>query len=349
MIKTVLIISYLYGVLPLMIGITAVLLSKHRFSFPLVYTSGYVIYLAFFELLVAREESKEAPYIHFVRHWELTIYIITIAVFVCLIYYIFLKNKKHNKAATKAGTFHFNRLDQKTLYILIASLALLFLVVFFLVPHAQDETPELARLSISSDSLFSTDPSTGTAYSETSAWPGCLHLFYAFGSTITGIDVTTLIHLIMPVFMLPFFVCSYLIIARLLYPNKEQRESRYHFIWLILIFYLLLLPLEAHIALVPYRNIWNGITLAASCLFPLFFTVCICFIRSLIGKSDSSIPRTTISIISLICLSLAIQLSVRFGLIICLLFVLVSVGYNIIIYIMKRQSDTKASKGGGQL
>ncbi len=85
-----------------------------------------------------------------------------------------------------------------------------------------------------------------------------------------------------------------------------------------------MLPLEAHLAMTPYRNIWNGITLAASCLFPLLTAVCVDLVRRFSVNtqkaSDNCLLSLPEALIAFVCLILSIQLCVRFGLILCSLF-----------------------------
>ena len=146
---------------------------------------------------------------------------------------------------------------------------------------------------------------------------------------MTAINVTTLIHLIIPIFWIPLFVCNYFVIAGLLFTKKDHQQKRYHFVWLIEFFYMLLLPLETHIALTPFRNIWNGKTLAASCLFPLLVVFCLQLIRYFVVPKtscpDCSVITLSEIIIGLISLCFSIQLCLSFGYVLSSLFILASV------------------------
>ena len=316
MIKIILQITYLYSLLPLLIGFAVASLAKRRINLSSVYVSGYVVYFALFEILTIWE-SRYASYNRLTRYWELTIYAITIIVIACTIYGIIGIYRRNN-------LFSLN-ISREAATTVVLTLVLVILAVLFFVPHALDDTPELARLSMAGDSFFSIDPSTGRAYADASACPGYLHLFYAFGSTVTGLDVTILIHVILPVFLIPLFVCAYLSVAETLFPSEETSRDRFRFVWLILLFYILMLPLEAHLAFTPFRNIWNGMTLAASCLLPLFVSVCIKLVRIFI--TDESIAAASLfnALIGLLCLTLSVRLCVSFGLIICVLFIMASV------------------------
>ena len=152
--------------------------------------------------------------------------------------------------------------------------------------------------------------------------------------------------------MIPFFVCSYTMIANILFPEEEPSRDRFHFVWLILLFYTLMVPLEGHIAFAPYRNIWNGVTLAASCLLPLFVITCIKLIQ--LFTANSSFTRSALlnSLIGLICLALSIRLCISHGLILCGLFILATIILilvNLIHQRLLKQNSVSDIKGGGRL
>lgn len=342
MIRAFILTAYLYALLPLMIGFAVASLARHRINLPSLYVTGYVIYLALFELLAALEFHRNVSYAHLVHHWKLSVYVITVIVILCIVYGIF-KAKPHGKSLIM-------RFSREAVITVIVTLFLIGLAVLFLVPHALDDTPELARLSLASDSFFSVDPATGSAYTDTSAYPGYLHLFWASGSTITGIDVTTLIHIILPVFMIPLFVCTYISISQILFSLEERASDRYRFVWLVFLFYALMIPLESHIALTPYRNIWNGTTLAASCLLPLFAAVCVKLVRFVTDNQSTPMPVLLNTLVELLCLSLSVRLCISYSLILCGLFILASAIMTAVCLVWRRyfKRDTTSNSEGGE-
>ncbi len=342
MIRAIILTAYLYALLPLMIGFAVASLARHRVNLPLMYVTGYVIYLALFELLAALEFHRNVSYTRLVRYWKLSVYVITIIAILCIVYGLF-KAKSHGKSLIM-------RFSREAVITVIVTLILIGLGVLFLVPHALDDTPELARLSLAGDSFFSVNPATGSAYTDTSAYPGYLHLFWAFSSTITGIDVTTLIHIILPVFIIPFFVCTYVSIGQALFPLGENAIDRYRFVWLVLLFYTLMIPLDSHIALTPYRNIWNGTTLAASCLLPLFVATCVKLLRFVTDNQSTPVPVLLNTLIGLLCLSLSVKLCVSYGLVLCGLFILASAIMTVVYLLSRRhfKRNTVSNSEGGE-
>ena len=357
MIIVVLLLMYYFCLVPFLIGIVASLYAKQTRTLPFIYVFGYIVYLALFELVVSFNAYKQSSYLQFVNCWKTTICLITIIASIVIILNLLLHQYKKDSVFNMLLPLHSYSRNQ--LYTVFFTIIIIITSVLFLTPHALDETPELARLALSHNTFFSINPTTGSAYTNASAHPGYLHLFYAFGSSITGIDVTTLIHLVMPFFLVPLFICSYVVVASLLFPLPESSSTRFHFIWLIMLFYFLMLPLEAHVALAPYRNIWNSITLASSVLIPLLFAVCLSLIRhfAFVLESDKKAPAQVVSYaefsIMLICLVLSIQLCIRFGLVICCLFIMVTIAIIITIIFrnkLKRErsvSLSKSKKEGG--
>ncbi len=356
MIKAVLLAVYLYGLLPLLIGTAVTLLTKHRIGLPKIYLSGYIFYLTLFELLVVWVSHRRASYTRLFEYWKLTVIIMTIVVLVCIGLCVPIIRTRHENKFKDIFLFSSGRdavflgLSRESLIIICLILILTVLAVFFLIPHAFDYTPELARISLASDTFFSLDPATGAPYTDSSAIPGALHLFYAFGSTMTGIDVTTLIHLIIPIFLIPFFMCVHITIAHCLFPEKEQSCNRFRFVWLIALFYLLMLPLEAHIALAPYRNIWNGITLAASCFIPLFIAVCLNLSRGFASEYTISTFSAITNIFGLLCLILTLRLCIPFGYIVCSLYILAAVLIILVSLIWRKRVASIVGNGpkGGE-
>ena len=339
--KTIIQVSYLYGLLPLLIGLAFTCITRRYSSSRLrrggiSYVLGYLIYLALFECIVLWELKKTTSYIVLVNDWKRVILSITIISVICILIRLLSLCTKDLTSDGEAISFlsksEIKKSPENSRYLLasiITSLVLLLISVFLLFPHALDDTPELARLTISNDSFFSIDPLTGKTYASGTVFPGKIHLFYAFGSTLTGINVTTLIHRIIPVFMIPLFIMSYAVISELLFAEEKQDKKHFAFVGLVILFYVISIPFETHISVAVFRNIWNGTTLAASCFFPLLFSICLSIARYPTHKTVSGLTTVVLSIpesvVSIICLSLAIHLCVPYGLPICGLFVLASI------------------------
>lgn len=367
MIKSIIQVLYLYGLLPLLIGLAFTGITRRDSSSRLrksgiSYVLGYLIYLALFECIVLNESKQTASYLLLVKGWKRIILGMTVVSVICILIHIISSCIRDLKNDEKSILLLFGNSVKKpsknSRYLLVLSIASLILVlvsVFLLIPHALDDTPELARLTISSDSFFSIDPLTGGAYASDTVLPGKLHLFFAFGSTITGINVTTLIHRILPVFMIPLFIISYAVISDLLFVDDRQIKKRFSFVGLVMLFYIIAIPFETHISVAAFRNIWNGTTFAASCLFPLMFSICLNIARYPKLKA-SSISSTAVlsmpeSIVGIICLSFAIHLCVPYGLPICGLFILVSmiILFSGVVSLRRKQNRNIAMKEGDSL
>ena len=317
-------------------GVDATLMTKHRTSFSFLYVSGYTIYLSLFEAFMIFQGSRDSSYYQLVGAWNLWIIISSVVAICALIACIIIAKKRY----CIIKTYPISRISIITI---VFTIALLILSVIFLVPHAQDQSPELARLTIESNRLFSLDPRTGMEYTDASAYPGYLFLIYAIGSTLTGIDVTVLIHLLMPVIFIPFFVCCYFLIADILFSEMKQKNVRSYFVWLIMLFYLLMIPFETHIAYAPYRNIWNGITLASTCLLPLFASLCVGLIRyyNTIKVEKHPVFSVLKLIIMMIILFLSIMLCIRFGFILAIVFIVSTIGTGVIACITYKLSSKR--------
>ena len=337
MIKAFLITTYLFIILPLIIGADTTLMTKHRTSFSFLYVSGYAICLSFFETFMIFQGSKDNSYLQLVESWKLWIIVFSVVAICIMISSIIISVKKRTSIITTCP------ISRTNLITVVFTIALIILSIVFFVPHSQDQTPELARLTIKSSRLFSIDPYTGAEYTNASSYPGYLFLIYALGSTLTGIDVTIFIHLFMPVIFIPFFVCCYSLIASILFPEMKQKNTRTYFVWLILLFYLLMIPFETHISFAPYRNIWNGITLASSCLLPLFASLCIDLTRHFYSNHLESISMFSVlkRIIMIIILSLSIMLCIRFGLMLAIILIVSTIGTGVIACITCKFSSKK--------
>lgn len=334
MIKAALITTYLYVLIPLLIGAAITIFIKQKINISFAYVLGYMVFLSVFEITILVEAKRSVTYLQFVKIYWIASNVITALSLATLIIYIFKKRITNKKTLSLEHSFIHG---YENYSIIVLTISLIVLSVIFLVPHSQDQTPELARSSLASNAFFSINPTTGKPFQNSSDYPGYLFLLFASGSTLTGIDVTVLIHLVIPVFFIPLFVCCYIIIANNLFPGKTHDRDRFHFVCLVILFYLLMLPLETHLAFVPYRNIWNGITLATSCLLPLFVSVCLAFIRNIGNRISEKEDELTITetIVYLVCIALSLQLCLPYGYILCALFILSSA----VILIMKPLSQ----------
>ena len=283
MIRTILTTAYLYGLLPLLLGTGAALVRRDERIMPAqLYAAGWALYLCVFSLVSALAIRGGGAYHLFKAYWFRTLIALTVAgVIFCALY---VRRLSGPRAALKP-LFTMTRRDA---ILICAGILLILFAILFTVPHLQDEMPEYARLTLGSDQIFSIRPESGKPYYASTKVPGALHLLYAAGADLAGTDVTAFIHLAMPVFMLAFFFCCYRSIAYILFPQRADgpqkdipRETKL-FIFPLCAYaaYLIFTFADVNIALAVYRNIWHTATLAAACLFPLFFACCLGLIRS---------------------------------------------------------------------
>ena len=311
----------LYGLLPLLIGAALTGLVRVRGSrLAASYVSGYVLLLAVFYLAAVISTSDSDPYDALYHRWP--IICIFLASASVIVFVLGLLLNRASKARELASDMHMDPPTKRTRILLITTICLILFALLLLAPGAHDETPELVRLTLQTKAFFSTDPATGAAYADTAAQPGYIHLFYTVGASLTGFEPTAMLHWALPIAMIPLYICAYCRIAWVLFPREEEGRRRFRFVVLIILFFLIMTTTSAHVGFAVLGNSWNGVTLAASCLLPLYFAQCLAIIRTATDtrsrKKDprdsrdsyvSLIPR----VLSLVVLAAAISLCVPTG------------------------------------
>ena len=316
----------LYGLLPLLIGAAATGLVRVRGSrLAASYVAGYALLLAVFCVVALHSAQDGDPYETLYHLWPIVCIFLASGSVIIFV----LGTLLHRAAAYRqtASDIHLPPPTKRTRVLLIISICLIVFSVLLLVPGARDDTPELARLTLQTKSFFPADPTTGEAFAQSSARPGMIHLFYAVGASLSGMDPTRMLHWVMPVFMIPLYICAYCRIAWVLFPHGEDARRRFRCVILIILFFLIMTATTAHIGITPLNNSWNGVTLAASCLLPLFFAQCLRMIALLTDtgltrikpevREKSAVIQLISGVAYLIVLAAAAALCVPTGWILC--------------------------------
>ena len=286
MILGIAILIAIYGLLPLLIGAAVTGLGRVRGSrFAASYVAGYALLLAVFCLAAVFSARDSEPYDTLYHLWPvICIFLAAVSV---IVFVLGLLLHRASDARRFASDVHVPAPTKRTRILLVITVCLIILSLLLLVPGAKDDTPELARLTLQTKTFFSTDPATGAAYADASAQPGYIHLFYAVGAKLTDMEPTKMIHWALPLFIIPLYICAYCRIAWVLFPREEEGIRRFRFVVLVILFFLVMTTTSAHVGFTVLNNSWNGVTLAASCLLPLFFSQCLGIVRLSTGARGS--------------------------------------------------------------
>ncbi|MBQ4361838.1 MAG: hypothetical protein II787_02845 [Lachnospiraceae bacterium] len=318
MVKGLIVILYLYGLLPLLLGAGACslagmcpqggsaqgrLFSVRPFRLPGGFASccvtGWVIELALMRLMTAAA-APDASHAAFALRWGIVCIGAGLAGLGITVFGLAQRRRGQSTGFAGSGSQ-----EPHSRLIPVSAVVLILFSILFTVPHLKDMIPELSRLTLASDRFFSVNPANGASYDGAAHLPAGLHLLYTTGAALSGIDVTVLIHVIMPVFLLTFFFCTYIEAGRVLLAASGSSDAgrtdsqdnpeltntspaRVFFFMSAAVIYLIFTLTPVHIGLAVYRNIWNPATLGASCLYPLFFIWCLELASSKAGRHGKS-------------------------------------------------------------
>ena len=142
--------------------------------------------------------------------------------------------------------------------VLAVCVILTILSVACIVPSSHDITLELGYEALHTN---------GLSVDKTSV----IELFYLFPAMLLHAGYTQEVHFIIPLALLPLFYCIYIWIAQMLFHGEKEDQKM--FLLFTAIFYVCMsfagTYTDMDMGFNPLQNIWNGLTLAMTCLLPL--------------------------------------------------------------------------------
>ena len=262
MIMSFFILLYEYGIFPALLGVLWIGIGE-KASFTKIYLRGYVTMLTLFWLVAVPMVRMGRSLTELTKLWNLiSVAVIPIVIVVAVI-------KKRKIARIVKDLWANAKFSKEKLGILMAVcvVATLFSMVIVL-PSKEDDTAEHVAIAVDTDEMYRYAVYTKTPYTvipeDKAASP--IDMLYAVSVVNTGMSTASVLHVFLPLFLLPFFYAVSWQMGRYLFGSELQKCSM--FVVMIIIFSSAACYTKGFLAVGALQNIWNATTLLASCGIP---------------------------------------------------------------------------------
>ena len=157
-----------------------------------------------------------------------------------------------------------------TITICVASIiAILFSVVC--VKPQMEQTVQTVMTSIDTNSAYIYQPYTGEQYPATQMEKifSPYEMLYAVTAWVSGLHPALLIKVILPLFILPFFMCCYWEIGKFFF--KQEKMQAVFLIIVEIIYYVPIYTAVETPVTGIFRSCWNGSVMLECCILPYAF------------------------------------------------------------------------------
>jgi hypothetical protein len=259
----ILITLYELGILPLAIGSIITFLWKKTIN-PFSYLLGYLIMMGVFLVLAVPMICLRLSLADIILVWKVFSAGMAVVLFVFLVC--------NFPALWKWATELVQRLKswevERSLIIVICLVIMLGAVVW-VMPSQEDDTAEIAAITVETGTIYEYQPYTMEKYS---SFPNekvfsPIEIFYVVNADISGIQITEFIHMLLPLFMIPVVFAVYWHVGEYFWPGQERKKEM--FVAFIAVFYSIAVCSVKSLMVGVIQNVWNGTSFAAGCIFPL--------------------------------------------------------------------------------
>ena len=264
---------YLLGVLPILLG--AFVRTVQRVSGARLcelYAVGYAsLFAAAAPFMIIAVERDMAPS-------EAVSYFIPAALAIGAVCLVFGFGKLRTAISSgimafHEGDFHRMRLIADVLWIVMTALS-----VLFIMPKTSDTTIATVNTAAAFDSFYGRDIFTKESLDVVLPNHSPLEAFYTLMALSSGIAGDIFMTRILAAFMLISAGCVYAYAAGVLF--SDDRAGEWFRLAALLIFAVEVVR-DGRMETALFMNVWNGLTYAASVLFPLAFVECIRLCRGI--------------------------------------------------------------------
>ena len=151
----------------------------------------------------------------------------------------------------------------------VTAIAILFSVVC--VKPQMEQTVQTVMTSIDTNSAYIYQPYTGEQYPATQMEKifSPYEMLYAVTAWVSGLHPALLIKVILPLFILPFFMCCYWEIGKFFF--KQEKMQAVFLIIVEIIYYVPIYTAVETPVTGIFRSCWNGSVMLECCLLPYAF------------------------------------------------------------------------------
>mgnify|MGYP000002241505 FL=1 len=258
----ILLVIYLFFLVPLLAGafIDAAAGVKRR-NISSTYANGFVAMLGIFWGVAVLFLYRGCTLEKLSMVWMLA----TITICVASI----LANKKAIYGCFKHKRKSENGHKTVKIAMVVSIIAILFSVVC--VKPQMEQTVQTVMTSIDTNSAYIYQPYTGEQYPATQMEKifSPYEMLYAVNAWVSGLHPALLIKVILPLFILPFFMCCYWEIGKFFF--KQEKMQAVFLIIVEIIYYVPIYTAVETPVTGIFRSCWNGSVMLECCILPYAF------------------------------------------------------------------------------
>lgn len=322
MIMSFLILLYEYGIFPVLLG-SLWIGRGEKASFSKIYLRGYISMFTLFWLVAVPMIRMGRTLTELTDVWN----ILSVTAILAGLIYAFIKKGriKRNFRDLKEN----RKASGSELGILLAVCVVATLLSMVIVlPSKEDDTTEIVAIAVDTDEMYRYAPYTKIPYDTVSEDKAAspIDMLYAVSVLNTGMKETVMIHIFLPLFLLPLFYAVSWRIGCYLFGSELQKCSM--FVVMLIIFSSAACYTKGFLSVGALQNIWNSTTLLASCGLPAVLLQSFELLEAI--EKQQRIPKK--EVLLLIMMIITAELMLAKGALLAVLIIVSCVG----IYIIRR-------------
>lgn len=262
MIMSFLILLYEYGIFPVLLGVLWIARGE-KASFSKIYLRGYITMFTLFWLVAVPMIRMGKSLRELTVIWNI---LSMIGIPVVILYAVI---KKRRMIRIFKDLWANIKVSKGKLGILMAVCVVATLLSMVIVlPSKEDDTTEIVAIAVDTDEMYRYAAYTKVPYEvlpEDKAMSP-IDMLYAIGVVNTSMKEAVMIHMFLPLFLLPLFYAVSWQMGRYFFGEDLQKCSM--FVVMVIIFSSAACYTKGFLSVGALQNIWNATTLLASCGLP---------------------------------------------------------------------------------
>lgn len=271
----IMIIAYLFFVVPFLIGVLQASAFKTRKkSVSEIFTNGYLIMLTLFWY----------PTVFLIMERQALSLLATVWMGITLVLCVLaiLVGRKQIKETCKEITLFWREKDSR--FLLISIIISIVISIGFTKPDAADVTVEIVDVAIETDSMYQYDAYSGyyVGYAGKEHTMAPIEMFYAVGASLAGMEADVFVYRVLPVSVLLLFFLTIWRLGKVFFESKSQQIQ---FAQAMMLLYWMSTYMQGR-ALVTgvFLNCWNGLTILSNVILPFTLSILLTWMKG--GKKE---------------------------------------------------------------
>jgi hypothetical protein len=286
--------AYELGFLPLAMGSMVTFLWKKRIN-PFSYLLGYLLMMAVFLVLAVPMLCHRQPLSELALVWKVFSAGVAVVAFV-----FFWCNIRDLREWWMEFLARIKSWEVERSLFLVICLAIMLAAVVWVTPSEEDDTAEIAAITVETGTVYEYRPYAMEKYS---SYPNekvfsPIEMFYVMNAELADVQTTVFIHMFLPLFMIPAVFAAYWHVGEYFWPGQERKKEI--FVAFIAVFYWIAACSVKSLMVGAIQNVWNRTSFAAGCVFPFVMIESFFLLDKIEQKEKGKLPHILLILLGIL-------------------------------------------------